>query len=188
MNGPFFPPQALLAQLFEGQPTFLQGEPNAESEILRNLDPQIIHTREQLKTLQALINNVESLTKFADRPDDEEGGPTVLVGDENTQAAASAIVMHASNRIIDILQDNSRWKANPGGKTKEDQDLAKFEAQTAAIAQRQEINERIDNHNLRKKIEGAKVKAICKKIGDGSLPVVPQQPQEQTQVSKGQPE
>lgn len=176
---PFFPPQAFFGQLFEGQPAFLKGNPNPEIDILRSLDPQIIHTREQLKTLQDLINNVESLTKIADRPDDEEGGPTVLIGDKQTRDAAAAIVMHASNRIISILNDDRQWNPNPGGKSKEDQELETFQAQTAALAERQEVNERIDNHNLRKKIENAKVKAICKKIGDGSLSVIPQNPQEQ---------
>lgn len=144
------------------------------------LDPQIVHTREQLRSLLETINCAESLTKQPDRPEeDAENQPTVMVSDEHSADSASAIIMAAANRMISIINDDSRWKNAPGGieKSLKDKHRDAFNADTSSLEKRQEIDERRHRLSIQKKIENAKVSAFCKDIKKNGVPSDQQSPE-----------
>lgn len=148
-------------------------QPHEEPPVLKQLDPQIIHTREQLRSLFETINCAETLTKVPDRPQDDAGNqPTVMVSEKHSADSASAIIMAASNRMIAIINDDSRWKNAPGGieKSKKDKARSDFEDDTAAMEKRQDLEERKHKLAMQKRIESARVNAYCRDIRKNGLP------------------
>lgn len=156
------------------------GQPPQEPDITNILDPQILHTREQMRSLFEAINTAETLTKLPDRPEDEEGSPTVMVSDEQSSDAASAIIMHAANRLITIINDDKRWEHNPLGvpATQAEKKIATLQAENKLLQDQQQLKERQHTFAMSKKVDEAKVATFCKKIRAGEIPLVSNQGEE----------
>lgn len=133
---------------------------------VENLDPVLIHTREQIGTLLEVVSSMETLVKKPDRPKDEEDGPTVMLPEKHSADSASAIVMAASNRLIAIINDDSRWENTPPGvpHTKAEKETAAIIARTQAEEAQQSLVERKHQHAMQKKVEKAKTDLYCRQI------------------------
>lgn len=144
----------------------IQPPTDSDDNYLDNLDPQILHTREQMRSLYEVLSAAEDMAKKPDRPETQENGPTVMVTDPHSADSASALIMAASNRLIAIINDDARWKNVPMGfpTSKADRKTASLLAETRVREAQQSLKERAHQHDVQKKIDNAKIDAFVKEI------------------------
>jgi len=130
-------------------------------------DPNLLHTREQLRTLLELTGSLSNLTQKCDRneeADPEENpyaGIPFPIQTPMVQEAITGVILHASNRINTILQDDCRWKALPAKKSRE---VLKENLKTKLKEAKRENKSKDFDQKIHQKVTNAKVGNLLQQI------------------------